>query len=329
MKFNGSCPIWGRGFPANVHQSQKPFVNHVDSPRAGGPYRIDDITTIKVSELSLEEKSRLTTWLIDQRTRGGNRHPLVTEEIITFAKNRRPLEVYERADRLLSFLVLARNAVSEIIRISPVTDDNPNLTESLIECCHALAWSESQTFNDLFYFLDYLQKQNWINRIGANGYTVTVHGHNQVAEQKASINSSQAFVAMWFNESMDKAFKEGIGPAVMEAGYIPLRIDNKKDVNKLDDEIIAAIRESLFVIADFTHGKEGLRGSVYYEAGFAHGLGKTVIFTCQEDTIRKLHFDVRQYAFIGWKTPEDLRKGLLDRIRARVGTGLVSSDNIE
>ena len=177
--------------------------------------------------------------------------------------------------------------------------------------------------NDLFYHLDYLQKPIGF---GANGYTVTVHGHNQVAEQKASINSSQAFVAMWFNESMVKAYEEGIEPAVMEAGYLPLRIDNKKDVNKLDDEIIAAIRESLFVIADFTHGNEGLRGSVYYEAGFAQ---KTVIFTCQEDTIRKLHFDVRQYAFIGWKTPEDLRKGLLDRIRARVGTGPVNSDNIE
>ena len=42
--------------------------------------------------------------------------------------------------------------------------------------------------------------------------------------------------------------------------------------NKIDDEIVAEIRRSKFIIADFSHGSDGARGGVYFEAGFAHGL---------------------------------------------------------
>ena len=59
---------------------------------------------------------------------------------------------------------------------------------------------------------------------------------------------------MWFDESMDQAFEVGIEPAIEEAGYKPLRIDRKEHVNKIDDEIIAELRRSRFVVADFTQG---------------------------------------------------------------------------
>ena len=53
--------------------------------------------------------------------------------------------------------------------------------------------------------------------------------------------------------------------------------------------------------SDFT----GNRGGVYYEAGFAHGLGLPVIFMCRDGD--ELHFDVRQYNCIFWK-PDQLLK---------------------
>ena len=60
------------------------------------------------------------------------------------------------------------------------------------------------------------------------------------------------------------------------------------------------------------------RGSVYYEAGFSHGLGKDVIWTCHKDLIDHIHFDLRQYACIPWEEgrEEDLREALVSRIRA-------------
>ena len=120
--------------------------------------------------------------------------------------------------------------------------------------------------------------------------------------------------------SMRQAYEEGIKKAVEECGYKPLRIDQKLDVNKIDDEIIAEIRRSHFMVADFTHDKEkGVRGAVFYEAGFAYGLGMEVIYSCRKGQEGDLNFDTRQNYHILWETPEDLRAELRKRIGARVG----------
>ena len=75
-----------------------------------------------------------------------------------------------------------------------------------------------------------------------------------------------------------KRGKKVLNCGIEDAGYEAVRIDEKEHTNKIDDEIIAEIRRSRFVVADFTQGKDGARGGVYYEAGFAHGLGIEVIF---------------------------------------------------
>ena len=92
-------------------------------------------------------------------------------------------------------------------------------------------------------------------------------------------------------------------------------------MDKIDDEIIGEIRRSRFLIADFTYGGKGIRGGVYYEAGFALGLGLEVIRSCRADQITDLHFDVNHHYHIAWSTPEELREGLERRILALVGEG--------
>ena len=76
-------------------------------------------------------------------------------------------------------------------------------------------------------------------------------------------------------------------------------------------------RASAFVIADFTEHSPG----VYFEAGFALGLELPVIWTCREDHMKKLHFDIRQYNCIDWETPKDLASRLQHRIEAIAGKG--------
>ena len=126
---------------------------------------------------------------------------------------------------------------------------------------------------------------------------------------------------MWFDGSTNEAFRNGIEPAIMNAGYECFRIDRKEHINKIEDEIIAEIRRSRFLVADFTHGDKGARGSVYYEAGFAHGLGLPVIFTCRKDAIKTLHFDTAHYLHIDWNDPAELRERLKKRILAVIGEG--------
>ena len=90
------------------------------------------------------------------------------------------------------------------------------------------------------------------------------------------------------------------------------------DLKKLTFRIIVEIRRAQFVVADFTLQKP----NVYYEAGFAEALGRKVVHTCREvefPGVEQEGFDVRQYAFIVWKEPADLRTQLTVRVR---GLGL-------
>jgi nucleoside 2-deoxyribosyltransferase len=123
------------------------------------------------------------------------------------------------------------------------------------------------------------------------------------------------FVAMSFDESLSSAYNEGMKPAVeTDCGLQLIRVDAGHFQEKICDRIIAEIRRSQFVIADFTKQ----RGGVYFEAGFALALGRIVIWTCREDDISNVHFDTRQYPHLVWSTPGDLRVKLADRVRALV-----------
>lgn len=143
---------------------------------------------------------------------------------------------------------------------------------------------------------------------------------DEMMQQRAG--STQCFVAMSFSEDMHTVYQDGIRPAVEASGYEPLRLDRKHYDGKVDDEIILEIRRSAFLVADFTKH----RGGVYYEAGFAHGLGRRVIFTCRQDDVANLHFDVRQYNTITWANPVDLVDPLRNRILALFGSGPLQPD---
>jgi hypothetical protein len=134
--------------------------------------------------------------------------------------------------------------------------------------------------------------------------------------QQTAIDSKRVFVAMWFDKSMDDYYKDGIKKAIEEAGYVPVRIDLKDFNEKICDEIIAEIRRAKFMIADYS----GYRTGVFFEAGFAKGLGREVIFTIRKEDVDKLkeHFDTRQYNHIVYDSPEDLRKKLYNRIGATI-----------
>ena len=120
---------------------------------------------------------------------------------------------------------------------------------------------------------------------------------------------------MWFNEEMGNVFEEAIKPAVeLSQKYKAVRVDLIEHNNKICDQIVAEIRRSKFLVADFT----GDRGGVYFEAGFAQGMGLPVIWVVREDWVDKLHFDTRQYNHILYKTHEELYEKLKNRIEATI-----------
>jgi nucleoside 2-deoxyribosyltransferase len=101
-----------------------------------------------------------------------------------------------------------------------------------------------------------------------------------------------------------------------------VRIDKEHVSGLIDDHMLAMIRQSGLLVADFT----GQRDGVYFEAGFAMGLDVSVIRTVREDWFkpdtakepdkRGVHFDVEHYSFIQWKDPADLYQKLGERVEA-------------
>lgn len=313
------CIIWPSS-PAEHHsvQGDKTKILVKSSARAGTDYVFSrDVALNLFNELNTGQlRARLTTQLLNANLRG-NPQPEVTFDMIQLAKNSRPLPAEERAERLLRHIVNENPDVG--VHATLVRDlDFPNASR-LPLAYTAMAWSDSTTLQEVEFLLEYLRNRELVtidDNFQERRVTVTVQGHTHVASQLTSTNSSQAFVAMWFDDSMDAVYQRAIAPAIQAAGYEPYRIDRGNFLNKIADEVIAQIRLSKFVVADFTHGDKDVRGSVYYEAGYARGLNLPVIFTARECT--QPHFDTRQFPHILWN-PDDLntlRQGLTNRILA-------------
>lgn len=127
---------------------------------------------------------------------------------------------------------------------------------------------------------------------------------------------------MWFDAKMNEAWENGIKRAVESVGFDPRRVDFEEHNDDVIDRMLALIRESRFVVADFTAHRPG----VYFEAGFTKGLGLPVIWCCKQDDMDMVHFDTNHFNHIVWSDPADLEKKLSIRILATVGSGPLKSD---
>jgi hypothetical protein len=283
-----TCLVWGT--PATFATTTRDAYR-VNSSRAGGCFEISRSACATLENGSQNQRLRLTSWLIEQRL-GGCECPVVTTKILTLVESRKPLSVHERADRLLRWLTTLSPYIGALARVI----DGGNAQA-------IFAYSESLEGKEVRFLAKYLDSCGWLDsysvHTGGFDTTISAKGYARLAELDTKhINSSQAFVAMWFDYGMTEAYDNGLAIGIRKAGYKPMRIDRKDHNNKIDDELIAEIRHSKFLVADFTQGENSARGSVYYEAGFAHGLGIPVIFTYKKGSEATNHFDTRQYNHI-------------------------------
>ena len=56
------------------------------------------------------------------------------------------------------------------------------------------------------------------------------------------------------------------------------------------------------------------RPNVFFEAGFAHGLGKTPIYVARHGT--PIHFDIKDYPIITFRNMKELKEGISKRLIA-------------
>ena len=337
------CEIWP-GYFARRYKGQhcdadglKFAVDIINSNRAGGGYRIRRCHRGLISrELDDHGKARLTTWLIEER-RLGNQCPLISHTEIERARRGPRMRAMDKADRILQFIMRRQPKVGGTIEVhrpnlepwlTPDVEDRGPDSFSL----QLLAQSGCVDYEEAWHLIEYLSQQGYIHKPKGiseheSELKLTPDGHDRAVDLEEDDNptSDRAFVAMWFDESMEGAYEDAIKPAIKSAGYKPVRVDREEFAGRIDDKIINEIRRSRFVVADFTHGEDGMRGSVYYEAGFAHGMGLDVICTERESSgeskTETVAFDLRQYNRIIWKDEEDLKARLEERITAVLGDG--------
>ena len=322
MNTNWSCGIWDTPAVADGNIGRDGKVG--DSPRAGGRYFINRTAQVVLQNRDRRLKARLTTWLVEQR-RLGNNCPEITTETIREVEARRDLRVSERADEILKYLETQVPHVGARVtyHVFGGIHRNVNLESAEVIYFELLARSESVLPDELRFLIDYLRHCGYVEVFDdGQHFVLTVSGYERLAVLASyRTPSMRAFVAMWFDPSMHHVWEEGIRPGISAAGYEPIRIDQAEHTNKIDDEIVAEIKRSRFVVADFTQGRGGARGGVYYEAGYAHGLNIPVIFTCRSDVLCAVHFDTRQYNHIVWDTPQELCERLTKRIGAVIREG--------
>lgn len=125
--------------------------------------------------------------------------------------------------------------------------------------------------------------------------------------------SGSIFVSMPMNkEKYDCVddIRRGTETAIIATKNQPYYLDLDAHNGNIYEKMFEEIQSCKFLVADFTYQNAG----VYYEAGYAKGIGKTVIHICRSDEFSKLHFDVKQIQFVLWDNMEDLSQKLEKQI---------------
>lgn len=130
--------------------------------------------------------------------------------------------------------------------------------------------------------------------------SLSFSGWEQYQELKRSTTEShKAFMAMKYDdEQLDRLFENVLRPAVKQTGFDLFRLIDRPKAGLIDNRLRVEIQTSRFLIADLTHENAG----AYWEAGYAEGLGKPVIYTCEKNKFEtcKTHFDTNHHLTVKW-----------------------------
>lgn len=150
---------------------------------------------------------------------------------------------------------------------------------------------------------------------GTGRMRLTLEGWEKNEDMQLNrLQSTQGFVAMNFDSKCLEIYIEAIEPAIREAGFDPYRIDQDRHIENINNRILSKIKESRFLVAEFTGHKHG----VYFETGFALGLGMPVIWLCEESEFGKVHFDTKPFNHIVWPDKQKLKEELFWFIKANI-----------
>jgi hypothetical protein len=158
--------------------------------------------------------------------------------------------------------------------------------------------------------------------------TPTFAGWSRIQQLKlGQVAYRRAFMAMKFGDpALDKVLNDSFRRSAKRAGFDLFKLDDSPKAGLIDNRLRVEIQSSDFVIADLSHDNLG----AYWEAGYAEGLGKPVIYTCERSKFEqtRTHFDTNHHLTILWDalSPETCCDELTATIRATLPHLAVLSD---
>ena len=270
-------------------------------------YRGDEVK-FKAACLAAEKNLKgLDNYFLHQEERQFNKENGI--HIIDFIKDfpDTPLEQFNRA----------------LLNLGRVTKNNPfqaiQIDESKSNILFLRDKTQLATIIHFFEGNQFIKIQTDLSDVSESCYliVITPYGWERISELQKYYkeNSSKAFLAMWFDKTTEN-FRKAVQKGAELAGYQLLVVDEEHHNDFIMNKVLNMIDEAKFVITDFTcvpeddckpeeniKVKGGIRGGVYFEAGYAKGQGKEVIMTCNDSlaACKRRHFDVDQINTIFWK----------------------------
>lgn len=211
-----------------------------------------------------------------------------------------------------------------LIRLIGVTSGGPGARVTIEEYIHQFAVGCSKP-SAIGALVDHLQDERLLQYKGhPSRYSgtsmfdarLTVAGWIEFEDlARGKTSGRTAFMAMPFNKSdLDEEWLPRLRVAVAATGFTLKRVDDEPKPGLIDIRMRVQIQQARFLIVELTHANLG----AYWEAGYAEGLGKPVIYTCREGV--DAHFDVDHSLRIEWN-PQKLDEAL-NRLKATIRNAL-------
>ena len=292
MPYNPKHPIERTvcGSQSNIHHKEFNVGEIVDCARCGD-FQISRITADDIGLPYQNPKQRALANYMIRKMQAPRARPKLTREFFDSLKHQTLPTPIEMSDNLIIWLAgQADEMPGQSIKVS--FEDQALVATVGVVNASDIEWILHSLKSRGLFNLGPQQADTYIG-------TLTIDGWQRFEELKRAHTSSRyAFFARKFtNTNLDVAFEKCLRPAVEETGY-ELRIATQR-AGLVDAIIEDEIRRCRFLIADLSDDNAG----AYWEAGFAEGLGKPVIYVCcaqTDGTAKVTHFDANHRHTVRW-----------------------------
>jgi hypothetical protein len=219
--------------------------------RRCGCYKIDLKAYNRAIGLKESDRAVLSSWTLERRLYE-RPWPEFTADIDQTQREQGPIfdleqVIRERAPRSISERL--DRALANLAKKSGQPGNKVELTQDDLYLFHAVSGEQ------MLFWGQALAKAGWIDPFEhlPQKVKISVEGWIRLAElERTPGDPPQAFVAMSFHKRLEPAWNIGLIPGIEDAGYSPIRVDEREHNEKICDVIVAEIRKSALLVADVT-----------------------------------------------------------------------------